>query len=237
MNRTTLSARIPPLPDSWPYQTRKGLGPWTRMENQNLGDLGADWIRVGPPDLDLSGAPSRLGEAFGRGGVHRRGQVVLRPYRRGGAIRQVNERTYFTSGRFQKEADIHRALWENGFPTVEPMGFAFRPHYWGVEGIYFTRHVDASPWARDFGRTGELLPQLAALLGSLSAWGLHAPDLNATNFIIDGAGSLLALDWDRADWSKPGKALREAYLSRLDRSLHRLDAPAEIRESIQKLAW
>ncbi len=206
------------------------------MENLDLGDPGLKWTRIGPPDLDLSEAPTGLDEAFGRGGVHRRGQVVLRPYRRGGAVRHVNERTYVNSARFQEEADIHRALWENGFPTVEPLGFAFRPNSWGVEGIYFTRHVKALPWASAFDRTAELLPQLERLIDSLSDWGLLAPDLNATNFIIDEEGSLLALDWDRADWSEPGKAVRDAYWHRLDRSLDRLNAPLEIRAMVQNLA-
>jgi len=119
---------------------------------------------------------------------------------------------------------------------VEPLGFAYRPCSWGVEGIYFTRHIKALPWAGAFDRTSDLLPQLARLLDALSDWGLFAPDLNATNFIIAEEGSLLALDWDRASWSEPGKALREAYLRRLARSLRRLDAPMEIRSMIQQLA-
>lgn len=212
------------------------LDPWARMENQDLGDLGTSWTRIGPPDLDLSKEPTGLPEAFGRGGVHLRGPVVLRPYRRGGAMRRVNERTYLNSKRFQKEANIHRVLWENGFPTVEPMGFAFRPYSWGMEGLYFTRQVKGLPWACAFDRTVELFPQFVRLLDSLSNWGLFAPDLNATNFIIDESDSLLALDWDRAGWSKPGKALLDAYLRRLIRSLHRLDAPLETLAIISKLA-
>lgn len=206
------------------------------MGNLDLGDPGANWTRIGPPDLDLSGDPTSLGEAFGRGGVHRRGDVVLRPYRRGGAVRHANERTYLNIARFRKEADIHRALWENGFPTVEPLGFAFRPHAWGVEGIYFTRHVKGLSWASALDRTSDLLPQLERLLDTLSDWGLLAPDLNATNFIIADDGSLLALDWDRASWSEPGKTLRETYVRRLDRSLTRLNAPMEIRAMVHKLA-
>ncbi len=205
------------------------------MENLDLGDLGSDWTRIGPPDLQLAQESTSLGEVFGRGGICRRGAVVLRPYRRGGAIAHVNERTYFNSGRFQQEADIHRLLWENGFPTVEPLGFAFRRYSFGVEGIYFTRYVKALPWAQAFARTDELLPQFKRLLDGLSRWGLHAPDLNATNFIIDDDGCLLALDWDRAGWAEPGKALRETYLRRLDRSLIRLNAPVEIRAMIKKL--
>ncbi len=235
INRTKLSDRIPNLPDTWPFQPRMALCPWIRTEAISLGDLGANWTRMGPSDLDLSLDPASLGEAFGRGGVHRRGDVVLRPYRRGGAIRHVNERIYLNSDRFQAEGDLHRALWESGFPTVEPLGFAFRPRSWGVEGIYFTRHVKALPWARAFNRTGELLPQLKTLLEALSEWGLHAPDLNATNFIIDESGSLLALDWDRGTWIEPGKDLHELYLRRLDRSLFRLNAPMGIRAMIRNL--
>jgi hypothetical protein len=151
-------------------------------------------------------------------------------------MRHLNERTYSKGERFQKEADIHRALWENGFPTVEPLGFAFRPHAWGVEGIYFTRYVEALPWANALDRTGELLPQFARLFDSLSDWGVLAPDLNATNFIIDEEGCLLALDWDRACWREPGKAIHAAHLRRLARSLFKLDAPAEVQAMIQKLA-
>ena len=210
------------------------MGLWVCIENLDLEDLGAKWTRIGPPDLELSGATASLGEVFGRGGVHRRGQVVVRPYRRGGLMLHVNERTYLGSDRFQKEADIHRALWESGFPTVEPLGFAFRPYSWGVEGLYLTRHVKASPWAGAFERTSALLPQLVQLLDALSDWGLFAPDLNATNFLIDEKDTLLALDWDRASWSEPGEALREAYLRRLVRSLTRLNAPRAVRELLQQ---
>lgn len=234
--RTNLIMRIPTLPDTWPFNPRRALSPWTRVENLDLEELGAEWTRMGPPDLDLSQAATDLGKAFGRGGVHRRGQVVLRPYRRGGAIARVNERTYLSSGRFQKEAHIHRLLWEQGFPTVEPLGYAFRPYSFGVEGIYFTRYTNALPWAHAFERTAELLPQFKRMLDALCLWGLHAPDLNATNFIIDEGGCLLALDWDRAVWSEPGKALHELYLRRLDRSLHRLNAPMEIHAMIRNLS-
>lgn len=236
INRTKLNTRIPNLPDPWPFQPRTALGPWARTEAMDLGALGAEWTRLGPSDLDLSQQPASLGEAFGRGGVQRRGDVVLRPYRRGGIVRHVNERIYLNSHRFQAETDIHRALWESGFPTVEPLGYAFRQRSWGVEGIYFTRYVKALPWALAFNRTGQLLPQLKVLLEALSEWGLHAPDLNATNFIIDESGSMLALDWDRAVWTQPGGRLLERYLQRLDRSLFRLDAPLEIRAMIHNLA-
>lgn len=212
------------------------MGSWARVENVDLGDLGKGWTRVGQRALDLSEEATGLGKAFGRGGIHRRGGVVLRPYRRGGLVRHLNDRTYAGETRFKSEAEIHRALWEKGVPTVEPLGYAFRPHRWGVEGIYFTAFEEAVPWPLAFHRTAESLPQFRRLLDALSGWGLWAPDLNATNFIINIEGSLLALDWDRAHWARSRPALRHAYLRRLTQSLDRLGAPMEIRALISSLA-
>ncbi len=211
------------------------MGPWERVENVDLGGLGKGWIRVSPKSLDLPAGEMSLGNAFGRGGVHRRGNVVLRPYRRGGLVRYVNDRTYPSETRFESESKIHRALWEQGFPTVEPLGYAFRPHRWGVEGIYLTVYTEALPWPLAFHRTAELLPQFKRALGALWGWGLWAPDLNATNFIINTGGTLLALDWDRARWTRPGPELRIAYLRRLVRSLDRQGASMEIRALISSL--
>jgi hypothetical protein len=65
-----------------------------------------------------------------------------------------------------------------------------------------------------------------AILEALAAWGLYAPDLNATNFLVDPRGGVLALDWDRAVWV-PGVPLLDRYRRRLVRSLAKLGAPKE----------
>jgi RIO-like serine/threonine protein kinase len=65
------------------------------------------------------------------------------------------------------------------------------------------------------------------MVEALCAWGLHAPDLNATNFQVEPDGRVLALDWDKAIWIKdPDLAVR--YRGRLERSLRKLGAPPEI---------
>ena len=71
---------------------------------------------------------------------------------------------------------------------------------------------------------------MRALLQALCAWGLFAPDLNATNFHLRPDGQVLALDWDRAHWPSgaSGALLLERYRRRLDRSLRKLGAPPEI---------
>jgi hypothetical protein len=175
--------------------------------------------------LDLTGPAAGLAEAFGRGGVTRAGDVVLRPYRRGGLVRHVNAGIYWDRARFQREFQAHRALWAAGLPTVEPLGWAWRPRLWGCEGVFLTRLAQAAPWPRSW--EPGVLPQLRTLLEALCAWGLHAPDLNATNVLVQPSGAILTLDWDRARWT-PGEALMGRYRERLLRSLRKLGAPPEL---------
>ena len=190
---------------------------------------GAGWTLESGPGLDLGGEAGSLPAAFGRGGVRRLGDLVLRPYRRGGLVAKVNAATYASPARFRRELAIHRALWEAGFPTVEPRGLAWRRSGLGVEGVYLTRFADAKPWPSAWSALalGDLLEALAAL----SAWGLFAPDLNATN-VMWGDGGLILLDWDRAAWS--GTGLLARYQARLRRSLAKLGAPDPVRAALDQ---
>lgn len=216
---------IPPLPSSWPFPPRPAGPEPQRREGIALPGLEGRWTLEGVPGLDLEGAPGDLAGAFGRGGVFLRGGVVFRPYRRGGLVRHVNAALYASPARFRREFQVHRALWAAGLPTVEPLGWAFRARMWGVEGVYLTRRAEGTAWPNTWDR--EALPQVRAILAALGAWGLHAPDLNATNFLVAPDGGVLALDWDRAAWT-PGVDLATRYRERLERSLKKLGAPPEI---------
>ncbi|HJW08079.1 MAG TPA: hypothetical protein VJ483_00495 [Holophagaceae bacterium] len=188
---------------------------------------GGGWTLLAVEGLRFDGETADLGGAFGRGGIRRLGDVVIRPYRRGGMVRHVNDRTYPSQRRFIQELEIHRRLHAAGFPTVEPLGCAWRRHRWGVEGLYFSRFDPATPWPRAWDRSGEVLPALRQALDALAAWGLHAPDLNATNVLLPSAGGIVLLDWDRAAFRK-SVGLAAAYAARLGRSLARLGAPEGI---------
>jgi len=225
----------PPLPTAWPYAPRPAQGPLERREGVALPGLTGAWRLEAVPGLDLAldpGAP--LSGAFGRGGVLRAGAVVLRPYRRGGLLRHLNPDRYLGEGRFRREFQVHQALWEAGLPTVEPLGFAHRGQGWGTQGVFLTRFQAGTPWPRAWDRA-DLLPQVRALLEALCAWGLHAPDLNATNFLLPPEGPLLALDWDGARW-RPGRDLMPRYRARLARSLRKLGAPEALVGAFQGLA-
>ena len=220
----TLPASAPLLPPRWPFAARIP-GDALVERTGGLPGLGGGWSLRLAGALSLEGAEGTL--AFGRGGIRRVGAVVIRPYRRGGLVRHINERIYTTPERFSAEFMVHQALWAAGFPTVEPLGFAWRRRLWGVEGAYLTRYVEAQPWPACWERTAEMVPQLAVLLRALADWGLHAPDLNATNVLLAPDGRVLALDWDRACWTG-GTDLLARYRERLERSLRKLKAPPAV---------
>ena len=222
----------PPLPSTWPFTPRAPLPGATVTLDAVLPGLEGPWTLTGQPGLEALEAPSALSGAFGRGGVFRCGDVVLRPYRRGGLVRFLNERTYAGPARFQAEYQVHRALWEAGLPTVEPLGWAWRRRAWGCEGVYLTRFEAGQPWPRAWDRAA--LPQVGLLLGALSAWGLWAPDLNATNFIVRPDGQVLALDWDRALWA-PGVPLLARYQRRLAQSMRKLEAPQDLPQAARMI--
>lgn len=167
--------------------------------------------------------------AFGRGGIRRLGEVVVRPYRRGGLVAKVIAATYLSPDRFREELGVHRALWEAGFPTVEPLGLAWRKRGLGVEGLYFTRFTENRPWPSDW--SSSVLPDLEQALVALDAWGLFAPDLNATN-VLHGDTGVTLLDWDRAAWTEGD--LLPRYHARLARSLAKLGAPESLQDAFRR---
>lgn len=224
---------VPKLPENWPYEVRPALPPLAEQGGLNLPGLGSGWTLCATlPPGSLMEEGLGLPGAYGRGGVRRVGEVILRPYRRGGLVRHFNARRYSDATRFLQECTVHRALWEAGFPTVEPLGFAWRPAaIWGVEGVFLTRFADGAGWPRDWSRSEQVLVSLVPAIKALSAWGLWAPDLNATNVHVPLEGTPRLLDWDRAAWGPPGGLLLR-YRTRLLRSLVKLEAPTEVQQKL-----
>ncbi len=211
------------------------LPPLRPREGAELPGLGGGWTLLASADLAPSPAfAAPLADAFGRGGILRSGELVLRPYRRGGLLRRLNPDRYASPARFERELAVHRALWERGFPTVEPVGCAHRARGAGYEGVLLTRHVEGRPWPRTWDARPETLESLARALRALSDWGLLAPDLNATNVHLGDDGVVRCLDWDRAAFREPGEGLRARYLARMRASLRRLGAPEALAPALAR---
>ena len=218
---------VPPLPPDWPFPPAVPLRPLGCRTHRELPGLGGGWRVCTPGAVLPEGDPVPLAGAFGRGGVLRVGDMVLRPYRRGGLLRHINSRTYRTHLRFAAEHAVHRGLWEAGFPTVEPLGYAWRPSGLGVEGVLITRLAPGVPWPRDWGLGVERAAEIHQAFAALCSWGLWSPDLNATNIMLPPDGGVLFLDWDRAGFVPRAEGLWERYRARLARSLRKLSAPPE----------
>jgi hypothetical protein len=223
----------PPLPDAWPFRAGDGRHDAIAAHESSLPGLGGAWQVFSTAPLSaLNGAQPEakpMDGVFGRGGLIQADGYVLRPYRRGGLMRHFNKGIYASASRFRDEYDVHAALWGAGFPTVEPIGYAYKKRLWGAEGVFITKNADAQPWPRAWGDSDNLghARQIAVLIKALSAWGLWSPDMNATNFLLGHDGLILALDWDRARWVKK-KCLAEKYWMRLRRSMYKLNAPAAL---------
>jgi hypothetical protein len=207
------------------------------IENRGLPGLGGGWTLCATEDLAAMGPAEPLSGVFGRGGLVLAGECVLRPYRRGGAVRRFNEGTYLSPRRFRGEFDVHAAVWAAGFPTVEPIGYAYRRRLWGFEGVFVTRRAQGVPWPMAWDTEGGdfFAAQAADLVKWLSAWGLRAHDLNATNFLLAPDGAVIALDWDKANWGA-GPRLLESHLKRLERSMKKLDAPLVVVSALRARA-
>lgn len=218
---------VPPLPPGWPFEPGAPLRPLGCRVNLELPGLGGGWRVCTPGGIVPVGEPIPLPGVFGRGGVLRAGDMILRPYRRGGFLRHFNERTYRTHLRFAAEHAVHRGLWEAGFPTVEPLGYAWRPNRFGVEGVLITRLAEGEPWPRRWDLSAERMPHIRRAIELLCEWGLWSPDLNAMNVMLPPQGGALFLDWDRARFEPPDTDLWPRYRARLERSLRKLGAPAE----------
>lgn len=223
---------VPPLPSDWPYEPGLPLRPLGCRVNLELPSFGGGWRVCTPGGIVPTGEPTTLPGAFGRGGVLRLGDMVLRPYRRGGFLRHFNERTYRTHLRFAAEHAVHRGLWEAGFPTVEPLGYAWRPSGIGVEGLLITRMTAGESWPRRWDLSAARMPDIHRAISSLCKWGLWSPDLNATNVLLPSEDGALFLDWDRARFVPPDVDLWPRYRARLERSLRKLGAPAEALNAI-----
>ena len=178
------------------------------------------------------------GQATGRGTTHfaeiAGRAVVLRHYRRGGAVRHLLGDRYLWTGlqrtRPWRELAVQAALHARGLPVPQAIGARVvragaAPFYRAdllSERLPATRTLaqalaagglPASVW-RAVGRT----------IARFHAAGLEHADLNAHNILLDDAGEVWLIDFDRARLHTGAGRWAPANLVRLRRSLDKLAA-------------
>jgi 3-deoxy-D-manno-octulosonic acid kinase len=156
-------------------------------------------------------------------------QWVLRHYRRGGLPGRFIHDLYFWTGlgssRAWREWHLTDSLYKEGLPVPQPVAARVQragPLLYRCDLI--TRRIPGTaslaqrladpasiPW-EEAGRT----------LRRFHGEGLRHADLNAHNILLDDAGRVWLIDFDRGELITPAAAWQWANLSRLHRSLVKL---------------
>ncbi|MEA2626941.1 MAG: 3-deoxy-D-manno-octulosonic acid kinase [Candidatus Binatota bacterium] len=172
----------------------------------------------------------------GRGGTTRkatdRGPVVIRVYRRGGAMRWLG-RTYFgPRARPLREFWLLLSARRRSLPVPEPVAAIVERGRWlgiSYRGVLVMAEAAGAPlWdVLSAGGRRDVLPALGRSLRRLHEAGLTHPDLNLRNILVteDGAGPAFTyVDLDGARLgAAPNVRTRRRSLQRIRRSARKLD--------------
>lgn len=185
---------------------------------------GADWFRL-QWWVDQSAVTEDLG---GRGTAlsieTSLGPAVLRRFRRGGLFGPMLGDRYpgrsADRSRAFREFRLLARLAAMQLPVPQPLAASFEPSGPVYRAALLTRLI---PQARQLADVAAALPEdswrsLGATLDRFFQTGLHHPDLNARNILLDDQGCWHLLDFDRA-CVVDGRVPRGAMLKRLARSL------------------
>jgi 3-deoxy-D-manno-octulosonic acid kinase len=199
-----------------------------------LGVVRREWRDLLERLLGEEGAADRI--SGGRGTAWRiatdRGSVVVRRYRRGGAMRWFGESYYGFRPRPFREFRVLLRARRRGLPVPDPIAAVVERRFrLAYRGHLVMREIGDSLPVLDFLRRRpdlDVVPMLARGLRDLHDGGLWHPDLNLSNILVvmrSYGASLAYVDLDRARLGdRPlGIAARRRSLRRLRRSAAKLD--------------
>lgn len=160
------------------------------------------------------------------------GACVLRHYLRGGLVGRVNTDHYLWTGRKRSRAfrEFHllAELHDAGLPVPAPIMARYVRKGIRYQADLITRQIPGALSLAERLATNELDAALATrvgrMLASFHALGIWHADLNANNVLVDAAGKVWLLDFDRCGKRKPAMPWQQANLQRLLRSFHKLQA-------------
>lgn len=156
---------------------------------------------------------------------------VLRHYRRGGWVATLLGDRYLWTGerraRPVREWRLMSELRAEGLPVPAPVAARYVRYGVFYRGDLITeRIVDALPLSGWLERGAVALTHwraVGACIRRFHASGVCHADLNAHNILVDSAGSVSLIDFDRGTRREPG-AWQRANLERLRRSLDKINA-------------
>lgn len=155
-------------------------------------------------------------------------QWVLRHYRRSGLPGRLVREHYLWTGlgrtRPWREFGILQTLTEAGLPVPRPVAAGVRRSGLSYTGALLMERLPEvrtlAEWLMQAPLPETVWHAIGALVARLHGLGVHHPDLNVTNLLLDDAHRLYVLDFDNA--MRPSPAwLRAAGLRRLHRSFRK----------------
>jgi len=213
----------------------------TLTYGRSVGLVRREWVAALEGVLDGAGEGRAI--AGGRGGAVRvttpEGAVVIRRFRRGGAMRWLRDRYFGWRPRPFRELSLLVRCRRRGLTVPEPVAALVERRLLGYRGLLVTREIDGATPLSDLVDRG-VDYDLAALLGAgfreAHDAGLDHPDLNLGNVLVldRGYGPRLALvDLDRARLHRGslGKRARSRNVRRFRRSAKKLDPAGRLLSS------
>jgi len=170
------------------------------------------------------------------------GQWVLRHYRRGGLAARLSADRYLWRGaaatRCFRELELLAALERQGLPAARPVAALY-----SRSGVSYRADLltVAIPGSRSLAALLEEHPgpavwhAIGACIRRFHDAGVCHADLNAHNVLLDDAGRVHLVDFDRGSIRAPGP-WRAANLARLERSLGKLAAGGAARLGVAERA-
>jgi len=153
------------------------------------------------------------------------GAGVLRHYRRGGLMARVNADRYFWTGasatRSFAEFDLLRTMLEQGLAVPRPIAAAYWRHGLSYRAaILIERIPGVQPLVNVLDRA--CAKAVAEAIYAMHEAGVWHSDLNAYNILLDEAGKVWLIDFDKCRRQDLSLERRQANLLRLRRSLEKV---------------
>ncbi|HEY2465567.1 MAG TPA: 3-deoxy-D-manno-octulosonic acid kinase [Steroidobacteraceae bacterium] len=156
---------------------------------------------------------------------------VLRHYRRGGFIARISADRYWWSGedRVRAFAEWRLLSWlsERGLNVPKPVAAFYRREGLAYRCDLITERISQAKPLSAALEAGSLAAPVWRAIGAavarLHRQGVDHADLNTHNILLDAAGSVSVIDFDRGRLRSPG-AWSAGNLARLEHSLRKISA-------------
>ncbi|MCW9088632.1 MAG: 3-deoxy-D-manno-octulosonic acid kinase [Gammaproteobacteria bacterium] len=154
--------------------------------------------------------------------------LALRHYHRGGMPAKLCRDRYLWLGiersRPWREWQLLKALYQRGLPVPRPVAARICRDSLSYRGDVVTEVVEGEPLADWLGKKrlpSTLLASLGRCLRRFHDEGVFHADLNARNILLDEAGKVTLIDFDRGELRNPAESWQRANMERLKRSLEK----------------